>query len=71
MTPTCFVVRGSPNPDAPRVLSFGSRAHHCLGTAPARMALEAMVTGFAAYAGGLQSDFDVIEWRQVRSSWAR
>ncbi len=56
-------------PGAPKLLSFGSGPHYCLGAALARMTLEAVV--LAATAAGLgdtmqpSTSLDVVEWRSV------
>jgi cytochrome P450 len=54
-------------PDAPRLLSFGSGPHYCLGAALARMTLEEVVTGFASVADRIcaADDLDAVEWRSV------
>jgi cytochrome P450 len=55
-------------PQAPRLLTFGSGAHYCLGAALARMTLEAVVTAFVACDGITPvGDLDHVEWRQVLS----
>jgi cytochrome P450 len=53
--------------DAPKLLSFGSGAHYCLGAALARMTLEEVVKGYAAVADRFAPAFapDEVEWRQV------
>jgi cytochrome P450 len=58
-------------PDAPKLLSFGSGAHYCLGAALARMTMQEVFLG-AARAGlgdtlvaDAPLDADNIEWRQV------
>ncbi len=56
-------------PGAPKLLSFGSGPHYCLGAALARMTLEEVV--LAATAAGLgdtiqpSTSLDVVEWRSV------
>ncbi|HUS42893.1 MAG TPA: cytochrome P450 [Ilumatobacteraceae bacterium] len=64
--PTRFI-----EPDAPKLLSFGSGPHYCLGAALARMTMEEVV--LAAARAGLGDtivadgpiDADSIEWRQI------
>ncbi len=58
-------------PGAPKLLSFGSGAHYCLGAALARMTMQEVMLG-AARAGlgdtlvaDAPLDADSIEWRQV------
>lgn len=53
--------------DAPRLLSFGSGAHYCLGAALARMTLEEVVSGFAAVGDRVRPavGLDDLEWRYV------
>jgi cytochrome P450 len=53
--------------DAPRLLSFGSGAHYCLGAALARMTLHEVATGFADVSERLApaDDLDAVEWRRV------
>jgi cytochrome P450 len=58
-------------PDAPKLLSFGSGPHYCLGAALARMTMEEVLT--AAAVAGLGDtivadgplDAGAIEWRQI------
>lgn len=58
-------------PDAPKLLSFGSGPHYCLGAALARMTMEEVLA--AAARAGLGDtivadspiDADSIEWRQI------
>jgi cytochrome P450 len=58
-------------PDAPKLLSFGSGPHYCLGAALARMTMEEVL--LAAARAGLGDtivadapiDADSIEWRQI------
>jgi len=52
--------------DAPRLLSFGSGPHYCLGAALARMTLEEVVTAVAA-GPPLSPTFDLadVEWHEV------
>ena len=54
-------------PDAPRLLSFGSGPHYCLGAALARMTLEEVVKGVAVVSDEMTpaADLDALEWRWV------
>ncbi len=58
-------------PGAPKLLSFGSGAHYCLGAALARMTMQEVLLG-AARAGlgdtivaDVPIDTENIEWRQI------
>lgn len=69
--PEVFRPRRFLEPDAPKLLSFGSGPHYCLGAALARMTMEEVLT--AAAVAGLGDtivadaplDGDAIEWRQI------
>jgi cytochrome P450 len=68
--PDEFRARRFAEPGAPRLLSFGSGPHYCLGAALARMTLQEVVLGSARAGLGstIVPSFDVggtIEWRQV------
>ena len=72
MTPCGVTPRRSDRPDSPtqtlpRLLSFGSGAHYCLGAALARMTLEEVVSGFAAVGDRVRpaEELDDLEWRYV------
>jgi cytochrome P450 len=54
-------------PNTPKLLSFGSGAHYCLGAALARMTLEEVITGYARVASDLTptAELDTVEWRVV------
>lgn len=52
-------------PGAPRLLSFGSGAHYCLGAALARMTLEEVAAGVVAANLESDADVDAVEWTQV------
>jgi cytochrome P450 len=55
------------DPSVPKLLSFGSGAHFCLGAALARMTLEEVVEGWSAAGDHLSPavDLDRVEWRSV------
>jgi cytochrome P450 len=50
---------------APRLLSFGTGPHFCLGAHMARMTLEEITRRFAARPYALVPDADAVPWRQV------
>jgi cytochrome P450 len=52
-------------PDAPRLLSFGSGPHYCLGASLARMTLEETLAHLAGLSLTPSGDLDTVEWRQV------
>jgi cytochrome P450 len=54
-----FDVQRFTRPSAPRLLSFGTGAHYCLGANLARMTLEETVAGFVT------RDLEDVRWRQV------
>jgi cytochrome P450 len=51
--------------DAPRLLSFGTGAHFCLGSSLARMTIDEALTGMAAQPLRLAIDPDDVEWKLV------
>jgi cytochrome P450 len=55
------------DPSVPKLLSFGSGAHYCLGAALAKMTLEEVVEGWAATNDRLQPSFELhdVTWRNV------
>ncbi|MEY2424352.1 MAG: hypothetical protein QOI95_4419 [Acidimicrobiaceae bacterium] len=65
--PETFRPQRFAQPDAPRLLSFGSGPHYCLGAALARMTLEEVVATFAEPSRELAPLFDLdgADWREV------
>lgn len=63
--PDVFDVDRFVAPDAPRLLSFGSGTHYCLGANLARMTLEETVRGVAEHPVTLAGDPVALEWKQV------
>jgi cytochrome P450 len=63
--PDTFDVRRFTQPTAPRLLSFGTGLHYCLGANIARMALEETVAGFVTRDITPVEDLDAVPWRQV------
>jgi cytochrome P450 len=60
-----FDVQRFTRPSAPRLLSFGTGAHYCLGANLARMTLEETVAGFVARDIMPAEDLEEVRWRQV------
>jgi len=52
-------------PSTPRLLSFGSGPHYCLGANLARMTLEETVAAFAARTVEPMEDLEHVAWRRV------
>ncbi len=63
--PHAFEIDRFTRPDAPRLFSFGTGAHYCLGASLARMTLEETVIGFAVRDVRPVSDVENVEWRLV------
>ena len=63
--PDAFAPQRFTQPDAPRLLSFGSGPHYCLGAALARMTLEEVVTAFAMGPRAPLFDHGAVGWREV------
>jgi cytochrome P450 len=52
-------------PSAPRLLSFGTGLHYCLGANLARMTLEETVAGFVTRDITPAEDLQAVQWRRV------
>ena len=63
--PDVFDIDRFTRPDVPRLLSFGTGPHYCLGANLARMTLEETVAGFATRDVRPAGDLDAVEWRLV------
>jgi cytochrome P450 len=63
--PDTFDVDRFAQPSAPRLLSFGTGPHYCLGANLARMTLEETVRGVVSRDITPVGDVDDIEWRMV------
>lgn len=63
--PDTFEVNRFSAPSAPRLLSFGTGAHYCLGANLARMTLEAIARGFVGRHISPVGDPGRLEWRLV------
>jgi cytochrome P450 len=63
--PDTFDVDRFNQPSPPRMLSFGTGPHYCLGASLARMTLEEMVNGLASREVSPAGDLDRVEWRLV------
>jgi cytochrome P450 len=63
--PDAFVVDRFESTAAPKLLSFGTGAHYCLGASLARMTLEEAVLGLAANPLTPTTDLDEVDWRVV------
>ena len=60
-----FDVHRFTQPSAPRLLSFGTGPHYCLGANLARMTIEETVRGFVARDVRPATDLGAVEWRLV------
>ncbi len=60
-----FDVQRFTRPSAPRLLSFGTGVHYCLGANLARLTLEETVAGFVARDITPVEDLEDVPWRQV------
>lgn len=63
--PDVFDIDRFTRPDAPRLLSFGTGPHYCLGANLARMTLEETVAGLVTRDVRPEGDVDNVEWRLV------
>jgi cytochrome P450 len=63
--PDRFDVERFNSPSAPRLLSFGSGPHYCLGASLARMTVEETVRGLAGRDVALVDGADAVTWRRV------
>ena len=50
---------------SPRLLSFGTGAHYCLGANLARMTLEEVLRGLSMRAAKPLTDLDAVQWRMI------
>jgi len=60
-----FEVGRFARPDVPRLISFGTGPHYCLGASLARMTLEETVAGFVERDVRPVGDVENVEWRLV------
>lgn len=63
--PEVFDVERFTRQDAPRLLSFGTGPHYCLGANLARMTIEETVAGLVTLDVRPEGDVDNVEWRLV------
>jgi cytochrome P450 len=63
--PDLFVVERFTRPTTPRLLSFGTGLHYCLGANLARMTLEETVAGFVTREITSTEDLEGLRWRVV------
>jgi cytochrome P450 len=63
--PGAFRLDRFADPDAPKLLSFGTGPHFCLGAHLARMTLQETVRGLIARPLELTGDPRALEWRTV------
>jgi cytochrome P450 len=60
-----FELKRFTRPSAPRLLSFGTGLHYCLGANLARMTLEETVAGFVTRDITPAEDLQAVQWRRV------